>query len=128
MPVDATVEKLSLRWGDTSVEPETPVVVGVDRELVRDVDDSTACAIDEGTIRCWGSNTFGVADPPSGSSWVRAAVGTFNGCAVSESGAAACWSDDVRDDVNDVPNGDYLDIATADFTACGIRDDGSLRC
>ncbi|GDX79339.1 hypothetical protein LBMAG42_11500 [Deltaproteobacteria bacterium] len=93
-----------------------------------DIGESGACAIKDGALKCWGSNTFGVADPPSGSSWVRVAVGTFNGCAVSESGSAKCWSDDSRDDVNDVPSGDYLDIATADFTACGIRDDGTIRC
>lgn len=39
VPVDATVEKLSLRWGDVSVEPEAPLVVGDVREMVRDVDD-----------------------------------------------------------------------------------------
>ena len=39
VPVDATVEKLSLRWGAASVEPETPFVVGAARESVRDVDD-----------------------------------------------------------------------------------------
>ncbi|GDX79338.1 hypothetical protein LBMAG42_11490 [Deltaproteobacteria bacterium] len=39
VPVDATLEKLSLRWGDVSVEPEAPFVVGEKREMVRDVDD-----------------------------------------------------------------------------------------
>jgi hypothetical protein len=91
------------------------------------VGEFTGCAIRDGSLACFGSNSDGLADPPSGGGWLEVFVGTYNACAVAASGSVKCWGSDSFD-VTDTPRGDFVSVASAAFSACAVSLDGPITC
>jgi alpha-tubulin suppressor-like RCC1 family protein len=55
--------------------------------------DSHTCGVKtDGTIACWGSNSYGKATPPPGTFTVVSA-GYNHTCAVRTDGSVTCWGD-----------------------------------
>lgn len=102
---------------------------------------SHVCAILlDGTLTCWGSNTWGQLDAPEGS-YLQIVAGDYHSCAAWADGAVACWGigpedagvdgyDDHRDreQVSDTPAGSFLRLAGGGETSCGITSHGRVDC
>lgn len=95
----------------------------------------------DGSVVCWGDNSGGRADAPSGGfTSVSASAGcrtarllpgsrhTFgHSCGVRVDGSVACWGDNSSGQT-DVPSGEFTEVFARSFFSCGARVDGSLAC
>jgi hypothetical protein len=80
----------------------------------------------DGTIDCWGNNSFAQTIPPSGS-FTQLSTGLFHGCALREDGTAACWGE--NDDKKATPPEDLFTAVSAGGTfSCGIHADDTIGC
>ena len=83
-----------------------------------------ACALNaDGAITCWGTNSFGESNTPTGASppsrsagFTRAACGRT---AASPVGAAFAGV---------APDGEFVAVSSGTSEACGIRTDGTISC
>ena len=80
----------------------------------------------DGTIQCWGANSWGQADPPAGT-YAAVAAGHRHSCAVRTDGAIRCWGNDYRG-LTDVPPGTYTEVTAGNAHNCGLLKDGTARC
>lgn len=120
-------------WGYCGIEADDTLVCTTDEEgpaqaIDVDVGSMTACAVTPGgELRCWGSNSQGVADPVSGAAWAKVSISTWSGCALSTQGRIECWGDE--DVVQQVPDGRFLDVAASDdWNACAVTTGGDIEC
>ncbi|HVH42453.1 MAG TPA: RCC1 domain-containing protein, partial [Labilithrix sp.] len=54
--------------------------------------DHTCGVKTDGTVACWGSNTYGKATPPAGT-FRSVSAGFDHTCGVKTDGSVACWGD-----------------------------------
>ncbi len=115
------------------------------------------CAIRNGGILCWGSNSEGQSDPPEGE-FVQVSAGPHHTCAIRTDGELLCWGrikfpvdrytrisagngegvcgikpDETLSCWGEgpglVPKGQFKEISTTSGGPdCGIRSDGTLTC
>jgi len=84
--------------------------------------DAHACALlDDATLTCWGSNTFGQTNAPSGT-FLDVASGKDYSCAVATDHSLHCWGNLTA------PSGSFTSVASGNVHACAIRDDGTVAC
>jgi alpha-tubulin suppressor-like RCC1 family protein len=58
------------------------------------------CAVrTDGTLVCWGDNTFGQSSPPTGT-FTQVSAGTFHTCGVKTDGTFVCWGDNFSGQVD----------------------------
>jgi len=131
-------------WGGDEAAPNAKVVAG----------GSHTCELNDGEVRCWGSNQSGQVGLESadgeflyktepvelGEPAVDVALGDAHTCAVGESGAVFCWGDNeygqlgyetVRGfsrvpDAVDVP--EAVGIGAGDDHTCAVLSNGGVRC
>jgi hypothetical protein len=91
-------------------------------------DDFGGCAIrSDGTLACWGDDTWGQASPPEGT-FTHIAAGRMTLCAIRTSGELECWGRGLYG-AADPPAGRFTALAIGGDTGCAIRaDDRSLVC
>ena len=91
-------------------------------------DDFGGCGIrTDGTVACWGDDTWGQASPPSGT-FTDVAAGRMTLCAIRSSGQLECWGRGLYG-AADPPAGRYTALAIGGDTGCAISaDDESLAC
>ena len=80
----------------------------------------------DGSVVCWGSNSYGVATPPQGR-FSSVSAGSFHTCGVSEDGSVACWGDD-EDGESTPPQGRFSSVSAGRDHTCGVKEDGSVAC
>jgi hypothetical protein len=83
-----------------------------------------------GTVICWGDNSSGQLNVPSGlSGVVKLSAGGQHTCALESSGSIVCWGSDA-DGQLDVPAGvgPATDISAGWETTCGIFAGGAVKC
>ena len=86
-----------------------------------------SCAIRvDGTIVCWGANSYGQTDAPGGT-FTAVSAGTYHSCAVRTDGTIVCWGDNVYGQA-DAPGGAFSDVAAGRGYSCGVRTDGTALC
>jgi alpha-tubulin suppressor-like RCC1 family protein len=110
----------------------------------------STCAIrSDGSLWCWGSNTYGQLLLPStfnrltpvavgaGSIWNQVACGQSHSCAVSNQAALSCWGNNGSGQLGalpaaagqaEVPGGPWQSVATGLYQTCAIKQDGTLWC
>jgi len=82
----------------------------------------------DGSIKAWGDNRWGMADPPDGNDFVAIAAGTYFSLALKSDGSIVGWGRNVFGQT-DVPDGnDFIAIATGPGSNHGIalKSDGSI--
>ncbi len=80
----------------------------------------------DGTVACWGDNTYGQATPPAGT-FTAVSAGHFHTCGVKTDGTVACWGRNGNGQ-STPPAGTFTSISAGGFHTCGIRTDGTLAC
>ncbi len=91
-------------------------------------DDFGGCGIrSDGSIACWGDDTWGQASPPPGD-FTDIAAGRMTLCAIHAAGELECWGRGLYG-AADPPEGRYTALAIGGDTGCAISaEDESLSC
>jgi len=100
-------------------DPAVPPSVGqfVDLSMAGD----HACALgSDGSIACWGDNTFGQSTPPPAPHFIQVAVGEGFSCGLEDSGLLQCWGDTALHQA-EAPYGSFVGLSAASDHACGLR-------
>ena len=86
-----------------------------------------SCAIRTGgTVVCWGDNSYGQTDAPSGT-FTAVSAGTYHSCAIRTGGTVVCWGDNFYGQT-DAPAGTFSDVAAGQGYSCAIRTGGTAVC
>ena len=97
------------------------------------VGEDHSCAIRRnGSVLCWGRNSYGQTDAPSGEFIAVSVGGQYEGhsCGIRTDRTITCWGSNSRGQT-DAPSGFFIDIAVGERYACGIqglRTDGPVIC
>ena len=85
-----------------------------------------ACALkSDGTVVCWGSNTYGQTAVPSGYKFVQVKAGQYFTIGINESGDIIAWGRNNHAQVSPVPSGKFVKIDAGAEHAVGIKFDGT---
>jgi alpha-tubulin suppressor-like RCC1 family protein len=118
-------------WADGN-DPPTPATYRSTRHVLAvSAGQHHTCAIRiDGTLACWGDNSYGQATPPAGT-FSAVSAGDSRTCAIRTDGTLACWGEmsGVDEDFGDpweltVPSGTFSAVSDG----CAIRTDGTLAC
>lgn len=86
-----------------------------------------SCAIRiDATLACWGDNSDGQADAPSGS-YTAISVGRRHSCAIHTDATLACWGNNDYGQT-DAPTGNYVVVSAGRWGSCAIRTDQTPAC
>ena len=91
-------------------------------------DEVGGCGVrSDGTIACWGDDTWGQASPPAGT-FTDIAAGRMTVCAINSGAELQCWGRGLYG-AAEPPDGHYTVIAIGGDTGCAINaDGGQLSC
>jgi len=85
------------------------------------------CGVEtDGTIACWGDNTYGQSTPPAGT-FTSVSAGSDGACGVKTDGTIACWGNSTFGEATP-PAGTFASVSVDGDYACGVRKDGSISC
>ncbi len=91
------------------------------------VGDSYSCAIKiDGALACWGDDSRGQTDAPSGT-FTQVSTSDTHACAIKTGGSVVCWGAYV-DETLTPPGGTFQQVSVGHDHACGIRTGGSVTC
>ncbi len=79
-----------------------------------------------GSVVCWGSNTYGQTDAPSGN-FTAISAGYRHSCGIRAGGSVVCWGSNTYGQT-DAPSGNFTAISAGSYHSCGIRAGGSVVC
>ena len=118
-------------FGSFEGAPSDPGMMPVEGTFV-DVaaihDDFGGCGVrSDGSIACWGDDTWGQASPPAGT-FTDIAAGRMTVCAIHTGGEIECWGRGLYG-AAEAPPGRYTALAIGGDTGCAIgAEDGALAC
>jgi hypothetical protein len=82
----------------------------------------------DNVIDCWGKNSEGQSNKPSGA-FMNVSAGTWHTCGVKTNGTIACWGDDDGGRVSGAPTASgFTQVSVGDWHGCGLKSDGSVDC
>lgn len=81
----------------------------------------------DGTLACWGDNTWGQLDVIEGK-YAKVHAGSQHVCALRTDGTATCWGNYYYNGSPTIPPGAFAQLAGGDGYPCGLRHDGSAIC
>jgi hypothetical protein len=79
-----------------------------------------------GTLACWGDNSYGQSTPPAGT-FTQVAAGASHTCGVKTDGTLACWGYNGSGQ-STPPAGTFTQVAAGAQHTCGVKTDGTLAC
>ena len=86
-----------------------------------------ACALlDSGAIECWGENSAGETDAPSGT-FSAVSAGGDHTCGLRTGGAIECWGLNHVGQA-DAPGGAFSAVSAGGGHTCGLRTGGAIEC
>ena len=80
----------------------------------------------DATMSCWGQNTDGQADAPSGE-FAAVAAGARHSCGLRDDGTAVCWGANNYRQAN-APLGEFAALSVGGAHTCGLRADNTIVC
>ena len=80
-------------------------------------------------VACWGDNSVGQAQPPSGR-FTAVTTGNWFSCGLRTNGTIACWGRNPDWDFgqSDAPSGQFTAVAAGGSSSCGLRTNGTIAC
>jgi hypothetical protein len=83
----------------------------------------------DGTITCWGSNTYGQLNVPPGT-YQAVNSGNFTPCAIRTDGTVVCWGRDNGQQVTlaALQSGTFTQVSSGFAHVCGLRSNGTITC
>ena len=91
------------------------------------VGDFHACGLRTGgTLVCWGEDSNGETDPPSGR-FTAVSAGGDHYCALDTGGGVTCWGSGAHGQTAP-PEGRYTAVTPGTGYSCGLRTDGTFNC
>ena len=88
---------------------------------------ATACAVQtDGTLRCWGDDTYDQTTTPEGT-FNQVSAGGGHVCAIRSTGELTCWG---RNDYGQAvaPEGFFTQVSAGEAHTCALMDGGILTC
>jgi hypothetical protein len=89
------------------------------------------CALKtDGTVLCWGDNTYGQSSVPAGlASVAQVSAGQFFTCALKTDGTVVCWGANDHGQAT-VPSGlaSVVQVSAGGFHTCALKTDGTVVC
>jgi alpha-tubulin suppressor-like RCC1 family protein len=84
----------------------------------------------DGTLQCWGSNSYGHATVPApNADWAQVSAGAYHTCGLKADGTLACWGDnDYGQTTVPAPNESWAHVSAGAYHTCGLKVDGTLQC
>ncbi|MDL1910257.1 hypothetical protein FBQ81_06120 [Chloroflexi bacterium CFX6] len=84
----------------------------------------------DGTLHCWGYNSFGQTMVPApNESWVQVSAGTYHTCGLKADGTLQCWGlDDSSQTDMPAPNASWVQVSAGGGHTCGLKADGTIQC
>ncbi len=90
-------------------------------------DGAHACALrSPGKVYCWGANSYGQSDAPSGT-YRMVSAGGFHSCALQDSGNVVCWGANFYGQT-DPPQGRYLAVSAGGYHSCALHESKQITC
>ena len=85
----------------------------------------------DGTVACWGENSYGAATPPAGT-FHQVTAGWDHTCGVKTDGTVACWGDNDYGKATP-PTGAFQQVTAGGNKfgmryTCGVKADGTVAC
>ena len=80
----------------------------------------------DGTVACWGDNTYGQSTPPAGA-FTQVSAGYNHTCGLKSDGTVACWGDNTYGQ-STPPDGIFTQVSAGSWHTCGVRSDSTLAC
>ena len=80
----------------------------------------------DGTLACWGDNTYGQSTSPSGT-FAQVSTGYYHTCGLMIDGTIACWGDNTYGQAAP-PAGTFTQFSSGYAHTCGLKSDGTLAC
>lgn len=80
----------------------------------------------DGTIVCWGDNTYGQTSSTPGEKFIQVKCGKYFTAGIKEDGSISCWGRDNYLQVSSVPSGKFIKIDAGADHAVGIKFDGTV--
>ena len=78
---------------------------------------------------CWGSNTYGGTDVPTGLKWLKiSAGGGGQACGVTTANVGHCWGRNGNGETNVPPGRRWTDIRAGSGFSCGVTTAGEALC
>ncbi len=88
-----------------------------------------SCAIaTDGTLACWGDNSFGQSEVPALAQATQVDAGKDHTCVLYEDGSIGCWGSDAQGQSSPPAGSDFVALTSGDAHACALRQDGALAC
>lgn len=85
------------------------------------------CAVQsDGTLMCWGDNTYGQSTPPAGT-FTSVSSGFYHSCAVRTNGSVACWGWNAYSGASP-PAGSFKSVSAGYGHTCAVRADDAAIC
>ncbi|MDE2959307.1 MAG: trypsin-like peptidase domain-containing protein, partial [Chloroflexota bacterium] len=82
-----------------------------------------SCALkNNGSIVCWGKDSFGEATPPAGA-FRQVTAGSIQTCGLRTDGQIVCWGRAFTQ-----PEGDFHQISAGQMHTCGVKTNGRVAC
>ena len=80
----------------------------------------------DGSVACWGDDSWGKATPPEGE-FVSVNAGSHNSCGVRVDGSVACWGFNYGGRATPT-EGEFASVDVGGGHTCSVRADGSVAC
>jgi putative Ig domain-containing protein/Regulator of Chromosome Condensation (RCC1) repeat protein len=84
----------------------------------------------DGTLACWGDNTYGqISGAPIGNGYSAVSAGGNHSCTLTTEGSIACWGDNTYGQLTGTPIGNgYSAVSAGGNHSCALVTDGSIVC
>ena len=124
----ATRYAIAPDWADASDPPVPGAASATQEVLAVSTGSNHTCAIrSDGTLGCWGNNSYGKAMPPAGT-FTALSAGHNHTCAIRDGDdSLACWGY-AGYEVSTPPEGAFTDVAAGWWDSCALAANGSIAC
>jgi alpha-tubulin suppressor-like RCC1 family protein len=108
-----------------------PSPEGGSRVMSVSAGDYHSCGVKaDGSVACWGNNTFGQAPATLAGPFISVSAGYYHSCGVKTDGSVDCWGamGVTYHGQEEDQAGPFVSVTTGYAHSCGLKADGSVDC